>query len=115
MMKSGNVVRTKAFKFAKDIIFLSQHLEEKRLFSIKDQLFRSGTSIGANIEEALGARSKKEFLSKISISYFEARETTYWLRLIKETQNIDVEEVLKDYEVLLKIIGKIQTTLKKNS
>ncbi len=74
MMKEGNIVQIKSFNFAKEIILFSQKLEKLRLFSIKDQLFRSGTSIGANIEEVLGARSKKEFLYKISISYFEARE-----------------------------------------
>jgi four helix bundle protein len=114
-MKKGNIVQIKSFEFAKEIILFSHELEAKKLFSLKDQVFRSGTSIGANVEEALGSRSRKEFVSKLSIAYFEARETAYWLKLIEETQDLEVKNLIEDCEVLLKIIGKIQITIKKNS
>ncbi len=82
------------------------------------QLLRAGTSIGANVEEAVGGSSKKDFKAKLSIAYREARECKYWLRLLKDS-NILSERMatsfLMDNEELLKIIGAIQTTLKKPS
>ena len=79
------------------------------------QILRSGTSIGANIEETIGAQSIKDFRARLSIAYREARETNYWLRLLRDSGYItdkQAESVLKDCEELLKIIGKIQKTLK---
>jgi len=79
------------------------------------QLLRSGTSIGANVEEALGGQSDKDFAAKFYIAYKEARETHYWLRLLKDTGYITEKEalsVVKDCEELLKIIGAILNTLK---
>ena len=82
-MIKGNVVATKSFEFAKRIYFLYKFLtEEKGEFILSKQILRSGTSIGANIEEAIGAQSKKDFLSQIAVAYKEARETHYWLRLL---------------------------------
>lgn len=79
------------------------------------QILRSGTSIGANIEETIGAQSIKDFRARLSIAYREARETNYWLSLLRDSGYItdkQAESVLKDCEELLKIIGKIQKTLK---
>ena len=76
---------------------------------------RSGTSIGANIEESIGGQSKKDFISKLSIAYKEARETTYWLKLLHQTDYLTFEQfenVNKEVEELCKIIGKIQITMK---
>jgi len=76
---------------------------------------RSGTSIGANIEESIGGQSDKDFLSKISISYKEARETIYWLKLLQSTEYLSEQEaisLLNDAEEICKILGKIQITLK---
>ena len=77
---------------------------------------RSATSIGANIEESQGAQSRKDFISKLSIAYKEARESHYWLRLMADTKLIDLDTkdiYLKKVEELLKIIGSIQITMKK--
>ena len=77
---------------------------------------RSGTSIGANIEESIGGQSDKDFLSKISISYKEARETIYWLKLLKETGYIKIDEfesIFNDAEEICKILGSIQIAIKK--
>ncbi len=76
---------------------------------------RSGTSIGANIEESIGGRSNKEFLFKLEISYKETRETIYWLKLLKETDyisNIEFESIHQEAEEICKILAKIIITLK---
>lgn len=79
------------------------------------QLLRCGTSIGANIEEAIGGQSSKDFFAKLTISYKEARETHYWIRLLKDTSYLSLEEadsLLKDVDELLRIIGSIQKTIR---
>jgi four helix bundle protein len=76
---------------------------------------RSASSIGANVEEALGGYSKNDFRYKLSLSYKEARETKYWLRLMKATEMLDsntLNELLNDCEEGLKILGAITRTLK---
>lgn len=83
---------------------------------ISRQLLKSGTSIGANIEEAIGGYSEKEFLAKLTIAYKEARETKYWLRLIRDGFNNDIDQIkalLESCEELLKIIGTIQIKIKR--
>lgn len=75
-----NIIQDKSFDFAVRIVNLYKYLTEtKREFVLSKQVLRSGTSIGANIEESIGGRSDKEFLFKLEISYKEARETIYWL------------------------------------
>ncbi len=81
-----NVIQEKTYKFAIRAVKLYKYLvDEKREFVLSKQLLRSGTSIGANVEEAIGGQSKKDFIAKISIAYKEARETHYWLRILKDT------------------------------
>lgn len=79
---------------------------------------RSGTSIGANAEEAVSGQSKADFVSKLSVANKEARETKYWIRLLNSTnyfEDAQAESLLIDVEELLKIIGKIQVTSKINA
>ncbi|MTG97308.1 four helix bundle protein [Myroides albus] len=115
-MKEDNIIQIKSFKFAVRIIKVYQHLTtEKKEYILSKQLLRSGTSIGANIEETIGAQSEKDFLSKLSIAYKEARETHYWICLLAETDYFTPKEknsLLKDIEELLKLIGSIQISLK---
>ncbi|MCK5776157.1 MAG: four helix bundle protein [Bacteroidales bacterium] len=88
---------------------------EKKEFVLSKQLLRSGTSIGANIEEAIGGQSRKDFFAKLTISYKEARETHYWISLLTDTGYIDKEQsisLLQDVNELLKIIGSIQRTIR---
>ena len=75
-------------------------------------MLRSGTSIEANVEEAIAAQSKKDFIAKMSISSKEARETKYWLRLLNESKyiNIDYLEYLKDIEEIINILTAIVKT-----
>jgi len=113
-MKSENVVQQKSFAFAIRIVNVYKHLvSEKKEYVLSKQLLRSGTSIGANIEESIGGQSDKDFLSKISISYKEARETIYWLKLLHATDflnNQEAESMIGDAEELCRILGKIQIT-----
>ncbi len=96
-----------------------QHLSNvKKEFVLSKQLLRSGTSIGANTEEAIGGQSEKEFFAKQTIAYKEARDTHYWIRLLTDTgyfQKGESENLLKDVTELLKIIGSIQKTLRNNN
>lgn len=115
-MKSENVIQAKSYAFALRIIKLYRFLtENKREYILSKQVLRSGTSIGANIEEAIGGQSKADFRAKLSIAYKEARETHYWMRLLKDSgllSSREFESVIKDLEEILKIITKIQLTLK---
>lgn len=115
-MKTDNVIQIKSYAFAVRIIKMYKYLcENKKEFVLSKQLLRSGTSIGANIEEAIGGQSGKDFYAKLTISYKEARETHYWIRLLKDTDYLSMDEansLLKDTEELLKIIGSIQKTLR---
>ncbi len=117
-MKSENIIRDKSYQFAISIIKLYKLLaEEKKEFVISKQVLKSGTSIGANVEEALGAQSRPDFQHKLAIAYKEARETHYWIRLLRDSTYIDsnvASSFLKDIEDILKIVAKIQLTLKTN-
>ena len=117
-MKKENLIADKSFKFAKRIYLLYKFLlEEKKEYILSKQILRSGTSIGANVEEAIGAQSKKDFISKLSIAYKEARETHYWIRLLFEVNiinEIEYNSILQDCEEILKIIGSIQKSTKRN-
>jgi len=117
MMKKDNIIQDKTFAFAVRMVNLYKYLtDNKKEFVLSKQLLRSGTSVGANIEEAIGGQSDKDFLSKLSIAYKEARESKYWLRLLVETNYLDKEQatsLLQDAEEICKIIGAIQITIKK--
>lgn len=88
---------------------------EKKEFILSKQLLRNGTSVGANVEESIGGQSDKDFLSKISIAYKEARESMYWLKLLQATDYLtkeQAESLLADSEEICKIIDSIQKTIK---
>lgn len=114
----NNLILQKSYAFAVRIVKLYKFLiNDGKNLILPKQLLRCGTSIGANIEEAIGGQSKKDFLSKISIAYKEARETHYWLRILKDTEFLTEKafsSIIVDLEELLKIITKIQKTLKSN-
>ncbi|MCK9220078.1 MAG: four helix bundle protein [Bacteroidales bacterium] len=116
-MKADNIVQKKAFLFAVRIVKLYQYLMGKKEYVIANQILRSGTSIGANLEEAQGSYSRREFQSKINIVYKEARETRFWLLLLRESQILSINEtesIFQDCEELLKITGSIIKSLKNN-
>lgn len=111
-----NIIQIKSYAFAVKIVKVYKHLcENKKEYVLSKQLLRSGTSIGANVEEAIGGQSEKDFFAKLTIAYKEARETHYWVRLLTDTEYITKEEsesLLFDIEELLKIIGSIQKTIR---
>jgi four helix bundle protein len=117
-MKEKNVVVDKSFALAIRIVNAYKFLKkEKEEYVLSKQLLRSGTSIGANIEEAVGAQSKADFVSKLSIAYKEARETLYWIKLLVATDYLTSKtghSLINDIDELCKIIGTIQITTKKN-
>jgi four helix bundle protein len=105
-----NVIQEKSFQFALDVV----DLREKREFVLSRQLLRSGTSIGANVEEAISAQSRKDFVAKMSIATKEARETKYWLRLLRKSKlaAVDVGKELAKADELLRILTSIVMTAK---
>lgn len=111
------MIEERSFQFALSIINLVKILRIKREYVFADQLLRSATSIGANVSEAGAGQSKKDFIAKMSIASKEARETRYWLRLIKEGKIVheDMEGYLDEIEQLIKILTKIVKTSQLNS
>ncbi|SHM46454.1 four helix bundle protein [Flavobacterium chilense] len=111
-----NLIQSKSFDFAVRIVNLYKYLTEtKKEFVLSKQVLRSGTSIGANVEESIGGRSDKEFLFKLEISYKEARETIYWLKLLKATDYISTSKFDSIYDEageICRILAKIIITLK---
>src|SRR3989338_7920645 len=113
-----NIIQVKSYAFALRIIKLSQYLvKNKKEFVLSKQILRSGTAVGANIEEALGGQSRKDFLNKMSIAYKEARETGYWLRLLKGSCILSEKHffsIYQDLEEIIKILTTIQKTTKRH-
>ena len=105
-----NLIANKTYDFAIKIVNLNKKLVSKNEFILSRQLLKSGTSIGANVEEAIGGLSKKDFRAKMSISYKKARETSYWLRLLKDTDYItknEYETFDEELSSILKILFRI--------
>ena len=82
---TDNIIQNKSYQFALLIVKLYLWLKENKHFELSSQLLRSGTSIGANVEEALAGHSRKDFLHKMNIATKEARESHYWLRSLKDS------------------------------
>ncbi len=91
-------------------------LQKEKEFVISNQILRSGTSIGANIEEALAGQRKRDFTAKMSISSKEARETKYWLRLLNESEltKLNVNSLILDIDELIRILTSIVKTSQQN-
>ena len=115
-MAKYNILQEKAFAFAVRIVKLYKFLcDEQKEYVLSKQILRSGTSIGANIEEGIAGQSDKDFLSKLSISYKESRETVYWIKLLFTTDYLTKEQadsLISDTEELCKILSKIIITTK---
>lgn len=97
MERKPNPVRDKSYAFALRVIRAVQHLmKHEKEFVLSKQLLRSGTSIGANVQEALQAQSKRDFIAKLSIALKEAHETEYWIRLLTDSASLrsDLDEIL---------------------
>lgn len=118
-MESGklnkSLVKTKSFDFAVRIIRLYQYLvNEKKEFVLSKQILKSGTSVGANITEALQGQSKKDFLMKMNISLKECSETKYWIELLEATDYIDRKQKESIYSDCIEI-ERILTSIVKTT
>lgn len=115
--RSQSIVQEKSFHFAVQLVNYSRRLRKDSTdLVLTRQLLRSGTSIGANVEEALGGQSSKDFISKLAIAAKEARETGYWLWLLRETQPHDQQELadlLKECDGLLRMLNSIILTTRR--
>ena len=114
-----NVLLDKSFNFAVRIVKLYKYLcNDKKEYILSKQLLRSGTSIGANINEAQDAQSKNDFISKLSISLKESRETKYWIELLKETDYLlekEANNILEDLIEIIKLLVSIIKSLKEDN
>lgn len=110
-MKS--IAYEKALNFAVRIVKLYNYLkEDKKEYIMSKQLMRSGTSIGANISEAVKGQSRKDFTAKIYIALKEANETSYWLELLRRTEYLSEKEYISLNEDLREIIKILMATTK---
>ena len=113
-MKDDNAIKTKSEDFAVRIVGLYKYLvDNKNEYVMSKQMLRSGTSVGANINEALCGISRKDFLSKMYIAFKECNETKYWITLLYRTEYISEKEkisIMNDCEELLRIFSSITKT-----
>ena len=110
-----NIILEKSYAFALQIVQLYKSLVEKKEFVLSKQVLRSGPSIGANVHEAAASQSKRNFVHKLSIAVKEARETSYWLNLLKDSQYITIDKFDKLSRLcneIIKILNSIILTTK---
>ncbi len=112
-----SVIQQKSFAFALVIVRLYREMQERREFVLSKQLLRSGTSIGANVEEASAGQSRADFLAKMCVAAKEARETRYWLRLLQASQLVerDFAKELEAVEEIVRILTSIVKTTRQSS
>ncbi len=114
----NNIIQEKTFNFAIRIVNLYKYLKyDKKEFVLSKQVLRSGTSIGANVEEGIGGQTKKDFIAKLHIALKETRETIYWLRLLQATDYLTTNEttgLLNECKDIKNILTAILKTSKQN-
>ena len=108
-----NIVRDKAFQLALDVIGVGRELRSLREFDIARQMVKSGTGVGANVEEALNAQSRRDFVAKMSIALKEASETHYWLRLVQSSKHLSLE--VHDQLSLAEEVKRLLTSIVRTS
>ncbi|MDD2230573.1 MAG: four helix bundle protein [Candidatus Cloacimonetes bacterium] len=116
-MPKQNLIVDKSFSFALKVVQLYKHLTKDACeYVLSKQLLRSGTSIGANVNEAIDAQSKADFIHKMSIALKEARETNYWLKLLLESgYTVKTDSLLEDSTELIRIITAIVKSSKETN
>ena len=114
---TNNIIIEKSYSFALQTVELYKFLtKEKKEYVLSKQLLRCGTSIGANVNEAQAAISKKDFIAKIAISSKEARESKYWLMLLRDGNYIDpLKQKVKHLFTEIDSINKILTSIVKSA
>ena len=116
---SESILKIKSFAFALRTVKLSRYLvQEKQEFVLSKQVLRSGTSIGANVEEANQGQSRKDFVHKLSIALKEVTETNYWLRLLRESEILErplADSLIDDCQQIQKMLTAAIKTTKANT
>ncbi len=108
-----SIVKDKSYDFALRVVAVARRLRERKQYDFARQVLRAGTSIGANTEEALAGVSRADFVAKMAIASKEARETHYWLRLLRDSNTVEPEEIdplIQDVEELIRILTAIVKT-----
>jgi four helix bundle protein len=110
------LIKERTFEFALKILLICKELQNQKEYILSKQLLRSGTSIGANLSEAEAGQSKADFIAKMSISSKEARETLYWIQLLKASNlySIDFDSIEKEAISIVNILTKIVKTSQMN-
>ena len=115
-MKPDNIIKNKSLDFAIRIVRLYKHISEtSHEYVLSKQLLKSGTSIGANVREAIGGQSKEDFIAKMHIALKEVYETEYWLELLYNTDYLtkkEFESIFTDCRELTNILASILKTMK---
>ena len=115
-MESDSIILKRSYDFALQIIKIYKQLSfEKKEFILSKQLLRSGTSIGANVNEAISAESKRDFVHKLGIALKESREVNYWLNLLTDSKYLDIEAtkpIINSNIAIGKMLTKIILTTK---
>jgi four helix bundle protein len=112
-----NIVSEKSYAFALKTVRLARALREKHEYELAGQLMRCGTSIGANVEEAQSGVSRADFIAKMAIASKEARETYYWIRLVRDSQILSEDQIiprLREAQELVRILTAIVKTSQKS-
>lgn len=115
---SSNPIKEKSYVFALGIVQFCRELQDKHEYVLSKQLLKSGTSIGANVEEAQQGQSKQDFIAKLSISLKEAHETDYWLRLIFDSgldDHLRVDSLREELNSIISLLTAIIKTSKQNA
>jgi four helix bundle protein len=111
-----SVIHEKSFCFALEVIELFKKLQAEHEYVLSKQLLRSGTSIGANVEEALAGQSRKDFLAKMAIASKEVRESRYRLLLLQKSNltKLELDSAIRSNEELIRILTSIVKTTAEN-
>jgi four helix bundle protein len=115
-MKTGNLIRDESYHFVFEVIKQFKVLNQKREFVMSRQLLRSGTSIGANVREAINGQSRADFIHKLAIAQMECDESMYWIELLKDSQYNDEKEfnfLYSKAQSILKILKSIILSTKR--
>ncbi|MCF6307888.1 MAG: four helix bundle protein [Flavobacteriaceae bacterium] len=110
-----NIIVDMTFNYALEIISFTEQLRKLHKYEMASQLFRSGTSIGANTREAQNAESPADFIHKFKIAAKEADETEYWIKLCNASKHYPNTNAFLDTEIksIIRIISKIISSTKK--
>ncbi len=114
-MLTGNVIVDKSFLFALRVVRFSKRLRDAEWYDASRQIFKCGTSIGANVHEAQEAESRDDFIHKMKIASKEASETRFWLKLCRHTEELPYEEgMLEDLVEIRRLLASIVIRARQN-